>query len=277
MRESSANSELCSVGRPAVPHVVPPGAEVLIVVPAWNEADTVGDTVREIRAALPQFDLLVVDDGSTDGTSARAEAAGATVLRLSFNLGVGGAMRAGFRYAVRHGYRVAVQVDADGQHDPAEVPRLLAGLNASSADLAIGSRFAEPSDYRVRGPRKWAMRLLAAVLSRLAGQRLTDVTSGFKAVGGRALPVFAEHYPVEYLGDTVESLVIAVRARCTVVEVPARMRSRRGGTPSHSPTKSAIYLFRACFALLLALVRRWDGVTPQPLPAPDPAQIDAVG
>ncbi|MDT7728772.1 MAG: hypothetical protein QOI21_5348 [Actinomycetota bacterium] len=226
------------------------------MVPAWNEEEAVAETVREIFAALPDADVLVVDDGSTDRTTQAAKAAGALVLELPFNLGVGGAMRAGFRYAVRHDYDAAVQVDADGQHDPTEVKDLLAKLD--EADVVIGARFTEKGDYQVRGPRKWAMKFLAFVLSRLAKTVLTDTTSGFKASGRRALPLFAENYPVEYLGDTIESLVIAIRAGCKVVQVPAHMRPRRAGTPSHSPWKASIYLFRAGFALLLALIRRWD-------------------
>ncbi|HEX2131188.1 MAG TPA: glycosyltransferase family 2 protein [Actinophytocola sp.] len=242
----------------------------LIVVPAWNEQLTVGDTVREIRAAVPDLPVLVVSDGSTDHTAQVARDAGALVLELPFNLGVGGAMRAGFRYAVRHGYTAAVQVDADGQHDPNEVPAMLDKL--AEADLVIGARFSDRDDaYRVRGPRKWAMVVLSKVLSKIAKTRLTDVTSGFKATGGRALPVFAEHYPVEYLGDTVESLVIALRVGCRVTQVPARMRPRRDGNPSHRPIKAMIYLFRAGFALLLALIRRWDlpsAAGPTPVRAP---------
>ncbi len=228
----------------------------LIVVPAWNEEQAVAATVHEIHAAVPSIPVLVVDDGSTDRTVEVARAAGALVLELPYNLGVGGAMRAGFRYAIRHGYNAAVQVDADGQHNPAEVPLLLAKL--SEADIVIGARFAERGDYAVRGPRKWAMSVLAKVMSRLARTKLTDVTSGFKATGGRALPVFADNYPVEYLGDTVESLVIALRSGCKVTQVGAHMRPRRGGNPSHSPWKAMVYLFRAFFALLLALIRRWD-------------------
>lgn len=212
--------------------------------------------MREVRAALPDVDVLVVDDGSTDETVQVAREAGAVVLELSYNLGVGGAMRAGFRYALRHGYDTAVQVDADGQHNPHEVPRLLAKLD--EADVVIGARFDGDDDYRVRGPRKWAMVVLAKVISRLARTPLTDTTSGFKASGPRALPLFAQYYPVEYLGDTIESLVIAVRAGCRVTQVPTRMRPRSDGRPSHRPVKASIYLFRAAFALLLALVRRWD-------------------
>ncbi|MEV6607384.1 glycosyltransferase family 2 protein [Kutzneria sp. NPDC051319] len=232
------------------------GRRALIVMPAWNEEEAVGDTVREVFAALPEADVLVVDDGSSDRTAQVARAAGAKVLELPINLGVGGAMRAGFRYAVRHDYDAAVQVDADGQHNPLEVRDLLAKLD--EADIVIGARFAGEGDYQVRGPRKWAMKVLAFVLSRLAGTKLTDTTSGFKATGRRALPLFAENYPVEYLGDTIESLVIACRAGCKIVQVPAHMRERRAGTPSHSPWKASIYLFRAGFALLLALIRRWN-------------------
>ncbi|MGH3760817.1 glycosyltransferase family 2 protein [Actinophytocola sp.] len=234
-----------------------PASNPLIVVPAWNEEQAVGETVREIRAATPDIPVLVVSDGSTDETVHLARRAGARVLALPFRLGVGGAMRAGFRYAVRHGYDAAVQVDADGQHDPAQVPVLLSGL--AGAEVVIGARFCDSDDaYRVRGPRKWAMVVLSKVLSRLTKTRITDATSGFKATGGQALPLFAEHYPDEYLGDTVESLVIAVRAGCAVRQVPARMRPRRGGEPSHRPVKSMIYLCRASLALVLALIRRWD-------------------
>ncbi|MFD2417715.1 glycosyltransferase family 2 protein [Amycolatopsis pigmentata] len=233
-----------------------PGGRVLIIVPAWNEESSVGRTVGEIRSALPDLDVLVVDDGSTDSTAAKAKEAGAVVLQLSYNLGVGGAMRAGFRYALRNGYDTAVQVDADGQHDPREVPALLEKLD--DADIVIGARFSGDDGYPVRGPRRWAMAVLAKVISRLSRTRLTDTTSGFRATGPRALRLFAEHYPVEYLGDTIESLVIALRAGCRITQVSARMRQRSDGHPSHRPWKASVYLFRAGFALLLALVRRWD-------------------
>ncbi len=224
-----------------------------------------GETVQEIRAATPDIPVLVVDDGSTDHTVHVARLAGARVLVLPFRLGVGGAMRAGFRYAVRHGFDAAVQVDADGQHDPRQVPALLSELG--DAEVVIGARFCHPADgYHVRGPRRWAMVVLSKILSRLTKTRLTDATSGFKATGGHALPLFAEHYPDEYLGDTVESLVIAVRAGCAVTQVPTRMRPRRGGEPSHNPFKSMIYLGRATMALLLALIRRWDLSTTAPAP-----------
>jgi glycosyltransferase involved in cell wall biosynthesis len=170
-------------------------SRTLIVMPAFNEAESVRGVVSEVRAALPGATCLVIDDGSGDATAEQAATAGALVARLPFNLGVGGAMRTGFRYAVAHGFDYVVQVDADGQHDPTSVPELLAALDG--ADVVLGARFAGTGDYQVRGPRQWAMKVLSAVISRLAGARLTDTTSGFRASGPRAVRLFAEHYPAE--------------------------------------------------------------------------------
>lgn len=230
-----------------------PLTRTLIVMPAFNEEQSVAAVVHEVFQKLPGVTCLVVDDGSDDRTAALAKSAGAIVARLPFNLGVGGAMRTGFRYALENGFENVVQVDADGQHDPAGVFALLTTLETS--DIAIGARFAGTGDYAVRGPRRWAMVVLAAVLSRLAHTRLTDATSGFKASGPCAVQLFARHYPAEYLGDTIEALVIAARAGCRIQQVPIAMRQRAGGRPSHNPFKSAAYLGRACMALVFALAR----------------------
>ena len=238
------------VGRPYRAPVL----RALIVLPAWNEEQALGGVLRELAATLPGTDVLVVDDGSTDGTRGVAQLADVPVLSLPYNLGVGGAMRAGFLYAERHAYDAVVQVDADGQHDPADVPRLLAGL--ADADIVIGARFAGVGGYLVRGPRWWAMRLLARSLSRRAGVPLTDVTSGFRATSRRAVRLFAATYPAEYLGDTVESLTMATKAGLVVRQVPVAMRPRSHGNPSQSPLKAAVYLSRAILALGLASVRR---------------------
>ncbi len=232
---------------------------VLVVIPAWNEAGIIASTIAEIRAAPTDVDILVVDDGSGDATADVAEAAGALVARLPFNLGVGGAMRAGYRYALREDYDVVVQIDADGQHNPNYLSELVSGL--SDADVVIGARFAGAGTYRASGPRRWAMWLLAKVLSRMAGVRLTDVTSGFRAANRRAVTVFADHYPAEYLGDTIESLVIALRTGCSVKQHPVEMRPRTVGQASQSPLRATLYLGRAVLALALALVRRWPAAT----------------
>lgn len=227
--------------------------QTLIVMPALNEEESVGTVVFEVLRELPGVRVIVVDDGSTDRTAEVARSAGAVVLSLPFNLGVGGAMRVGFKYALQHDFQYVVQVDSDGQHDPASVPELLDALE--SADIVLGARFAGAGAYEARGPRRWAMRVLASSLSGIANTRLTDTTSGFRATGPRAVLLFAEHYPAEYLGDTIESLVIALRAGCVVRQVPVAMRPRAGGTPSHDPLKSAAYLGRATMALLIALIR----------------------
>jgi glycosyltransferase involved in cell wall biosynthesis len=233
--------------------VTPPDGRVLILVPAWNEERNVGNTVREIIGADPAYDVLVIDDGSTDATAEVARAAGARVLSLPYNLGVGGAMRAGFTYAKRRGYSQAIQVDADGQHNPADIAEVLAGL--AHADISIGARFADVGDYSVRGPRRWAMIVLAKVVSAVAHVRLTDVTSGFRAAGPRAIDQYVRYYPAEYLGDTLDSLVAALHAGLTVTQVPVAMRPRQHGTPSQGPLGSAVYLLRSVFALTLALMR----------------------
>lgn len=232
----------------------PPLERILVIMPAWNEALAVGDTVREVSAQAEHYDILVVNDGSSDNTSAVAATAGATVLNLPFNLGVGGAMRAGFKYASRHDYSAVIQVDADGQHDPKDIASVLAGL--SQADISIGARFANKGSYEVSGPRKWAMQVLAKTISWLAGTRLTDVTSGFRAANRRGIAQYLDHYPAEYLGDTIDSLVVAIRSGCRVTQVPVEMRVRQAGTPSHNPFKAAIYLGRSIFALFFALTRK---------------------
>ncbi|GIG36086.1 glycosyltransferase family 2 protein [Cellulomonas pakistanensis] len=230
-------------------------ARMLVIVPAWNEQETVAGVVSELRSAVPGADVLVVDDGSADRTAEEADRAGALVLELPINLGVGGAMRAGYTYAMRHGYDLAVQVDADGQHDPREIPNLLARMDEEQADIVIGARFAGVGSYEARGPRRWSMRMLAAVLSRVCRTRLTDATSGFKLSNRRAITLFSGNYPAEYLGDTVESLVIAARAGLVVRQVGVAMRPRAGGTPSHSPVRAAVFLGRAALALVIALSR----------------------
>lgn len=230
-----------------------PLEQTLIVVPAFNEEASVGATVNEILTSLPGVACLVVDDGSSDRTAIMAQEAGATIAVLPFNLGVGGAMRFGFKYAINHGFRNVIQIDADGQHDPSAVPRLLDELE--HADLAIGARFAGSGNYEVRGPRRWAMRMLSWTLSRTARTKLTDTTSGFKASGPKAVALFASNYPAEYLGDTIEALVIAARAGCVIVQIPVTMRPRTAGVPSHNPVKAATYLGRVFLALGFALFR----------------------
>lgn len=237
---------------------------LLVIIPAWNEESVLAPVLEEVRQAIPDnADVLVVSDGSTDRTAEIAHEAGVRVLDLPLNLGVGGAMRAGYLYAQRHGYDYAVQLDADGQHDPAEIPELLAAAQRESADLVIGARFAGKGEYSVRGPRHWAMVVLSVILSRICGTKLTDTTSGFKLAGRRAIALFSREYPAEYLGDTIEALVIAARSGLKIRQVAVEMRPRAGGTPSHNPFQAARFLMRAFLALGIALTRHYDTQLPE--------------
>jgi glycosyltransferase involved in cell wall biosynthesis len=229
------------------------GADVLLVLPAFNEQAALPGVIEQIRAVLPAAGILVVDDGSSDGTADVASATGVRVLRLPFNLGVGGALRAGLLVGLREGWSVVVQCDADGQHPPASVPDLLAGL--ADADIVIGARFAGSGDYQVRGARSWAMVLLAHVMSRVHRTRLTDVTSGFRAFGQRAIEVLGRELPPDYLGDTVEALVIAKEYGLRVAQVPVAMLPRQGGVASHRAFRATLYLLRVMLILVLSLLR----------------------
>jgi glycosyltransferase involved in cell wall biosynthesis len=232
----------------------PGAAGVLVVIPTWNEQASVGNVVGEVRAH--GYQALVVDDGSTDRSAELAERAGATVLRLPVNLGVGGALRCGFRFAVTEGYTTVVQCDADGQHDPADIARLLEVMQANDLELVVGSRFAGGSEDRQVGfVRRLAMRRLAHIATRRTGTRITDATSGFRAIGGPLLGSFAASYPTEYLGDTIESLVRAGREGHRVMEVEVHMRPRVAGVSTASSVASAWYLVRVVTAVWLARFR----------------------
>lgn len=227
---------------------------VLVAVPAWNEAGSIESVIKQVRDLVPGAHVLVVDDGSTDATAALARQAGAEVASLPFNVGVGGAMRTAFLFAERNGFDAVVQVDADGQHDPTDLTRLIEGLD--SADIVVGTRFHGESVYYVGGPRKWAMVLLSKTLSQMAKSQITDSTSGFRAAGPRAIDLFAKQYPAEYLGDTVGSLAIAIRNGLIIQETPVTMYYRAIGRPSKNALWSALYLGRASLALLVTVVQR---------------------
>ncbi len=221
---------------------------MLVAIPAWNEEGSIADVIAKVQEHRPDADILVVNDGSTDATPQRAREAGAVVVSLPFNVGVGGAMRTAFLFAKREGYSALVQVDADGQHDPADLDHVLDGLD--SADVVVGTRFHPESMYFVGGPRRWAMKLLSFSLSRMNKGAITDPTSGFRSAGPRAIDLFAVDYPAEYLGDTVGSLAIAIRKGLVIHETPVTMYFRQTGRPSKNAVWSALYLGRATLALI---------------------------
>ena len=218
---------------------------ILAILPALNEVETVRDVVNEVRSAL-ECDVLVVDDGSRDGTSREAMSAGASVIRHPFNLGVGAAIGTGIAFARDHGYGAAIQIDADGQHDASSARILLSPILDASADLVVGSRFA--SGYSVSGARAFGMRYLSRVVS--------DTTSGFRAFGPKAIDKFAENYPTEYLSDTVEALLDANDAGLRIEERPVVMRSRMGGKASSGRLRSAYLFVRLLIVILFHPLRR---------------------
>lgn len=225
---------------------------MLVIVPALNEAATVGAVVDAIRASSG-WDVLVIDDGSVDATADVARAAGAAVAVHPVNLGVGAAIRTGFRVAADRGYRTVVQVDADGQHDVDSVAAILAPVLAGEADLVVGSRFA--MGYELSRARSMGMRLLSSVVSRRLGQRIGDTTSGFRSFGAAAIDRFSLEYPSEYLSDTVEALLLAHASGLRIVERPVTMHQRAGGTASTGFVRSAYHLVRVLLVVLLYPVR----------------------
>ena len=231
-------------------------ADTLVIIPAYNEEAALPAVLASLRGRFPAFDIVVVDDGSADRTSQVAHAGGAAVVTLPFNLGVGGALRTGFRYAVRQGYRRAVQLDADGQHDAADVDAVLAPL-ADGADLVIGSRFAAGAgEYEVGTGRRSAMRFMQRAVRLLSGKSFTDTSSGFRAFGPEALDLFARQYPIDFLSDSVEALLAALASGLTVVEVPVHMNERTAGVPSTRRLKLVYHYVRLLIVMTASAPRR---------------------
>jgi glycosyltransferase involved in cell wall biosynthesis len=226
----------------------------LAVVPAYNEAGTVGRVVRTLRENAPAFDVVVIDDGSTDSTCREATAAGARVLRHPFNLGIGGAVQTGFRYAWERGFDVAVRIDGDGQHDARELGAVLEPVLAGEADIAVGSRFAGRNGYRTSRPRRIGIRVLAWCVSALTRQRVTDPTSGFQAANRRGIRLFAADYPHDY--PEAEATVMVFKHRLRLQEVPVAMRARETGRSSITALQSVYYMVKVLLAIFVALFRR---------------------
>jgi glycosyltransferase involved in cell wall biosynthesis len=225
---------------------------VLAIVPAYNEEKSVGGVVRELLAR-GDVDVVVVNDGSADATRDVALAAGARVLDLPYNLGIGGAVQCGFLFARENGYDVAVQVDGDGQHPPAEIDRLLAPLASGDADVVLGSRYVEQTDYRAPWTRRAGMILFSRVVSAVTRRRLLDTTSGFRASGRRVIEYLAEHYPEDY--PEVEALVLLSRAGFRIAEVGCEFTDRRLGQSSITAARSAYYMVKVLLAIFVGLFR----------------------
>jgi glycosyltransferase involved in cell wall biosynthesis len=227
----------------------------IAIVPALNEEETVGRVIDEIRAFDSGFDIVVVDDGSVDRTAGVAADRGAHVLRLPFNLGIGGAVQTGYRFAFEHGYDIAVQIDGDGQHDPSQLPKILGPVLAGEADLCVGSRFTGDGAYRSSFARRVGIKIFAGVVSAVVRQKVTDTTSGFRAVNRRGIALFAADYPHDY--PEVEATVMCVKHKLRLKEVPVAMRERGGGASSITAVRSVYYMTKVLLAIFVGMFRRY--------------------
>jgi len=227
---------------------------LLSIIPCHNEGASIAEVVREVFACRTGMDVLVIDDGSTDDSVDIAMAAGARVVSLPYNMGIGSATQLGYRYANENGYDAAVQIDGDGQHDPAELHKILGPIESGKADLVVGSRFIEKEGFQSTAVRRVGISLFAKVLSWLTGERVTDPTSGFRAAGRRTIKLFAAEYPEDYPG--VESIYLSHLAGLKVSEVPVLMRSRSGGRSSITPLRSVYYVIKVTLVLLVWMLRK---------------------
>ena len=229
---------------------------LVAIVPAWNESGAIGKVVDEIKGFGAAIDVVVIDDCSTDDTARVAESHGATVLRLPFNVGIGGAVQTGFRYALEQGYEFAVRLDGDGQHAASEIPKILDPVVAGDADLVIGSRFVDPGGvYRPPFARRIGIGVFARLVSILGGQRVTDTTSGFVALDRVGIGLFASDFPHDY--PEVEATLVALRSGLRVTQVQVDMRERTTGSSSITFVRSLYYIVKVMLSLLVASLRRY--------------------
>jgi glycosyltransferase involved in cell wall biosynthesis len=239
----------------------------LAIVPAHNEVEAITATIEEIHASAPGFDVLVIDDGSTDATAAAATAAGARVLRLPFNLGIGGAMQTGYLYAQDYGYQVAVQVDGDGQHDPHYIPKLLSHLEAHpELNMVTGSRFLDQQNggHRSSAPRRAGIGIFSRLVSWITGQRVSDPTSGFRMTNRSGIELFAHDYPHDY--PEVEAILLMHAHQLRSCEIPVRMRPRTTGVSAISSTQPIYYMVKVLLAVFVGLFRSHPTVEPGDTP-----------
>ena len=228
-------------------------AAVLVIVPVYNEAEALGGVLAGLREQAPACDVVVVNDGSTDGTAAVARQAGYPVLEMCFNLGIGGAVQAGFKYALEHGYDIAVQIDGDGQHLPEQIEMLVAPVREGACEMSIGSRFLTERGYKGSAWRRLGTRFLSLICTLVTGHRITDATSGFRAFGPQALRYLASFYPADY--PEPETIVLLNRRGLSIQEVPVDMRSRQGGSSSISGASAVYYMAKVSLSLLLAVFK----------------------
>jgi glycosyltransferase involved in cell wall biosynthesis len=227
--------------------------KVCVIIPAYNEEKSVPTVISRILHLHPDFTVLVVDDGSSDRTAAVAKAAGAKVVKLPQNLGIGGAVQTGYLYATKNGYDIAVQVDADGQHKPEELDKILEPIRLDQADMVVGSRFVERTSYQSTTSRRMGIFILSSIVSLFSGQSLTDVTSGFRAINRKGIDLFAKEYSTDY--PEVDSLILAKKRGLRIREVSVEMEQRQEGTSSITAIKSAYYMIKVTLSIMMKSFR----------------------
>jgi glycosyltransferase involved in cell wall biosynthesis len=228
--------------------------KILIIIPAYNEEETVGQVIAKTQQSLPGADILVVNDGSSDSTSAISKQQGAKVLDFPYNLGIGAAMQAGYKFAYQMGYDIAVQCDADGQHRPAQIKKLIDTLLNDKVDIVLGSRYLETRRFRSSASRRLGMLIFSKVLSFIIGQKLTDTTSGFRAVNKDVIKILSVFYPSDY--PEPEVLVLLHKEGFKIKEISINMNSRKIGNSSITPSKSIYYMVKVMLAIFIDLCKK---------------------
>ena len=230
--------------------------KTLVIIPAFQEEGSIGAVIADVKSHAPGADIVVVDDGSGDATSKVAASAGVTVIRQSYNIGIGGTMQTGYKYAMRNGYEVAVQVDGDGQHPADMITELTAPIERGEADVVVGSRFLGVGDYRPSRSRSAGIALFSRLVSFIIKEKVTDTTSGFRAAGREVIAYYTRNYPDDY--PEVEALVLLHKKGFRIREIPVNMTERTAGRSSITPLRSVYYMVKVLFAIFVDLLRRPD-------------------
>jgi len=227
--------------------------KILVIIPAYNEEESIASVINQIRCYAPEADILVINDGSVDATSERAVKAGAKVVNLPFNLGIGGAMQTGYIYAKYHSYDVAIQVDGDNQHDPSYIQKLIRPIADNSADMVIGSRYVGKTIYKSTVFRRVGMVFFTFLIRLLTDKWIMDTTSGFRAVNKDIIDLFASDYPVDY--PEVDVLVRLYKKKFRIIELPVEMKARKTGKSSITPIRSIYYMIKVTLSLIIETIK----------------------
>ncbi|MGE5328753.1 MAG: glycosyltransferase family 2 protein [Deltaproteobacteria bacterium] len=225
----------------------------LVIIPAYNEEKSIEEVIAKTQKSLPEVDILVIDDGSKDQTAFKSREAGAFVIQLPFNIGIGGAVQTGYIYAMQNNYDIAIQCDADGQHDPTQIKKIIEPIILDSADMVIGSRYLEKTLYKSKLMRRIGIMFLSNTVSMLIGKRISDPTSGFRAVNKKIIEYFSDRYPLDY--PEADVLVRLNNHNFRMLEIPVEMRKRQGGKSSITPLKSIYYMAKVSLALIINAIR----------------------